>query len=132
MRRVDQLSEMEGTRVWAAKLSDEQLIDDMWEQYRKDRNAFEKMTSGARPSLIGFTRQQAMLTSIANMIVALRMESHEGVAKATTFLPMPIFPLESVELRWKALSQRKRSQGIDAAQALWDAKVAAGVSNPYG
>lgn len=122
LRLVENLSRREGTAVWAAKLSDDTLLEQLWEEYRKDRNLFDSVEE-RRPSLHGFSREVAMLTNIANLIIAQRIENNPAVSRAAKMLPTPIFPPEAIEIRWRQLARRKRESGIEAAQAKWEQYV---------
>lgn len=118
VRFVNALSKREGTAVWAAKLSDDELISQLWDEYRKNRSLFDSIEQ-RRPSLHGFTRELAMLTNITNMLIAQRIENNPAASRAVKMMPTPIFPPEAVELRWRELARRKREQGIEAAQERW-------------
>lgn len=118
LRLVDRLALREGTAVWAAKLSDEQMIEQLWEAFRKDRTLFDAVEE-RRPTLYGFDKTQAMLLNIANLLIAQRIENNPATSRSVHMLPAPIFPAEAVEIRWRALSRHKRESGIEAAQEKW-------------
>lgn len=118
LRLVDRLALREGTAVWAAKLSDDQMLEQLWEAYRKDRKLFD-VVEDRRPSLHGFDKTQAMLLNIANLLIAQRIEANPATSRTVHMLPSPIFPAEAIELRWRALSRKKRESGIEAAQDKW-------------
>lgn len=131
LRLVDRAVLREGSALWAAKLSDEEFLESLWEKYRKNRRAFDNVEE-VRPELFGFDRIQAMMTNIANLIIASRIDRNPHVQKHLKMLPTPIFPMEAIELRWRALSRRKRASGIEAAQAQWDRMVAETGVRPNG
>lgn len=129
---IDRLALTEGTALWAAKLSDPQMLDDLWREYRKNRRLFDDIkVEEVRPPLLGHTREIAMLTNVANLLISQQISDHPEIQRMMKPLPTPVFPKEACELRWRDLSARKRSEGIDAAQERWSASVAEG-RDPYG
>lgn len=122
LRLIDRLALIEGTGTWAAKFTDPDMLEQLWDQYQKDRRMFDG-TEAAKPTLMGFTRQQAMLTNIANLLIAQRMDTNPALGKHLDMLPVPDFPKALMEERWRSLSARKRNEGIEAAQERWQAKL---------
>ena len=131
LRFVDRLSLIEGTQCWAKKFSDPEMLDQLWEQFRKDRKMFDRIDE-VRPPLYGYDRHMAMLTNISNLLIALRMDNHPEISKALHMLPTPVFPREAVENRWREMGRKKRAEGIEAAQNRWQEIVDTTGVRPIG
>lgn len=118
LRLVDRLSLIEGTACWALKFSDPATLDSLWEKYRKNRRLFDNLED-VRPPLLGFDRQQSMLTNVVNMLIGLRKDIRPEIGRSLQPIPAPVFLKEAVEARWKELSRVKREKGISEAQDRW-------------
>jgi hypothetical protein len=119
VRFVDRLALIEGTATWAAKLSDPAIIEQLWEEYQKDRTIFDQIKD-VRPSLIGFDRKTQMLTNIANLIVGHRIDDHPSLGRALEPIPTPRSMKDIIEERWSDHAKTKRISAIEQAQARWE------------
>lgn len=115
---VDRLSTTEGSAVWAAKLTDPDMLEELWDEYRKDRSIFDQVKE-PRPSLIGFTREVQGLTNLTNVVIGGRIDHRPNLARVLDHMPIPLFTKEILELRFSALAKNKRESAIDAAQQRW-------------
>lgn len=115
---VDRLSATEGSAVWAAKLTDPEMLEELWAEYRKDRTIFDTVEA-PRPSLVGFTREVQGLTNIANVAIGARIDAHPSLARALDHMPIPMFTKEILEERFSKLAKEKRLSAIEEAQQRW-------------
>lgn len=117
------LAERQGTAIWAAKLSDPELIDRLEEEMRTHGRL---SLSDMRPPLLGFDQYAAGLLMLTNQVISLRME--QGNVKLK-HLEGPKFPTEIVDERLRKFATTKRNTAIDRAQQRWAQKHSPVVSN---
>lgn len=105
------LAERQGTAIWAAKLSDPVLIDQLEAEMKKsgpiDAGEF-------RPSLYGFDSVASGLHQVANQLISMRIEQGNHKLK---HLPGPVFPAEIVDDRLRRFAKMKRDDVIARSQA---------------
>lgn len=111
------LAERQGSQIWAAKLSDPALIDQLEAEMREMKGKFS--ASDVRPSLVGFDQYTSALLLLTNHVISMRMEQGNPKLK---HLEGPVFPMEVVEDRIRKWAAGKRNTAIERSQAKWAKK----------
>lgn len=105
--------------MWAARLSDPELIDRLEQEMREHG---QSVLTDMRPPLLGFDSNVAGLLMITNQLISQRIEGGNGALK---HIDGPQFPMEIANERLRKFAAVKRASVIEQAQARSAAKQAA-------